>query len=122
MFKLQRYMSGDAPAMVLSAILAVAVVVSLISAILVVVPRHRADGATSLYWAAWPEHRDTFVAARQAGDDDWLFAQYLGNVDNLAAINRAKYRFVGFAFRGLMVAVLAYVLLLLSGASTATAF
>ena len=47
-FKLQRYISGDAPAMVLSAILAVAVVVSLISAILVVVPRHRADGALRL--------------------------------------------------------------------------
>lgn len=115
-FKLQRYLSGDPVAIALSAILALAVVVSLVSAILVVLPRHRST-STSLYWGGWPANRDVFLAASASLDQAYLFEQYLGNVDNLSAINRAKYRFVGFAFRGLLVAVVTYVLLLGAGVS-----
>lgn len=115
-FKLQRYLTGDPLAIALSAILALAVVVSLVSAILVVLPRHRST-STSLYWAGWHANREPFLAASAALDQSYLFEQYLGNVDNLSAINRAKYRFVGFAFRGLLVAVVTYVLLLGAGVS-----
>ena len=61
-------------------------------------PRHRATG-TSLYWGGWPNNRAGFLAAREKADPEWIFREYLGNVDNLSAINRAKYRYVGFAFR-----------------------
>ncbi|CAG0992501.1 MAG: hypothetical protein F9K19_07675 [Rhizobiaceae bacterium] len=115
-FKLQRYLTGDPLAIALSAILALAVVVSLVSAILVVLPRHRAT-STSLYWGGWPANREVFLTANASLDQAYLFEQYLGNVDNLSAINRAKYRFVGFAFRGLLVAVVTYVLLLGAGVS-----
>jgi len=114
-FRLQRYQTDDVVIILLSALLAAAVVFSLVSAILVVLPRHRPT-STSLYWGGWPSHRQTFMEAREKGDTAYVFDQYIGNVDNLSAINRSKYRFVGFAFRGLLVTVVAYVLLLGYGA------
>lgn len=113
-FKWVRYQEGDWPIVFCSAILAAAVVFSLLSAILVVLPRHKSE-ATSLYWGAWPRNRTPFTDAAERGDPDYLYHQYLDNVDNLAAISRAKYRFVGLSFRGLMLAVTAYVGLLLAG-------
>jgi Family of unknown function (DUF5706) len=114
-FKIERYQTGSWPTVVLSAILALAVAVSLVSAILVVLPRHRAK-ATSLYWGAWsPENRQKFIAAHEARDPDYLFNEYLANIDNLAIINRAKYKHVGWAFRALIVAVVAYLLILMVG-------
>lgn len=118
-FRLQRYLTGDPVVIALSAVLALAVVASLVCAILVVLPRHRTT-STSLYWGGWPGNRDVFLKASTSLDQSYLFDQYLGNVDNLSAINLAKYRFVGFAFRGLLVAVVTYVLLLGSGISSAT--
>jgi hypothetical protein len=115
-FKLERYQTGTWALVVLSAILAIAVAFSLVNAILVVLPRHRAK-ASSLYWGAWPANRDMFMAAHGARDPDYLFRQYLNNVDNLAGINRSKYRHVGHAFRGLIVAVLAYLLILIVGSA-----
>jgi hypothetical protein len=115
-FKIQRYLTGEPITIVLSGLLALAVITSLVSAILVVLPRHRPT-STSLYWGGWESHRAKFLAARDGHDATYLFDQYIGNVDNLSAINKAKYRFVGLAFRGLLVAVLAYVLLLGVGAS-----
>lgn len=118
-FKLQRYLSGDLVLALLSGLLGLAVLTSLIAAILVVLPRHR-DVSTSLYWGGWPNNREAFIAANRGNDPAYLFDQYLGNVDNLAAINRSKYRFVAIAFRGLMVTVVSYVLLLGAGAASAT--
>jgi len=114
-FKVQRYMTANWASIVPSGILALAVAVALVSAIFVVLPRHRAK-ATSLYWGAWSaENRQKFIAAHQARDPDYLFNEYLANIDNLAMINRSKYRHVGMAFRALIVAVLAYLLILMTG-------
>jgi hypothetical protein len=114
-FKLQRYETGSWPSVLLSAVLALAVAVSLVSAILVVLPRHRAK-ATSLYWGAWSaSNRARFIAAHEARDPDYLFNEYLTNIDNLALINRSKYRHVGYSFRALIVAVLAYLVILIVG-------
>ena len=66
--------------------------------------------ASSLYWGAWP-------AAHEARDPDYLFKEYPNNVDNLAVINRSKYRHVGHSFRGLVIAVLAYLLMLIVGSA-----
>ena len=113
-FRIERYQSGSWALIVLSAIMAVAIAFSLVNAILVVLPRHRGK-ASSLYWGGWPANRDLFIAAHEARDPDYLFNEYLNNVDNLALINRAKYRHVGHSFRGLVVAVLAYLLMLIIG-------
>jgi hypothetical protein len=113
-FRIERYQSGSWALIVLSAIMAVSVAFSLVNAILVVLPRHRGK-ASSLYWGGWPANRDLFLAAHEARDPHYLFNEYLNNVDNLALINRAKYRHVGHSFRGLVVAVLAYLLMLIVG-------
>jgi hypothetical protein len=113
-FRMERYHTGSWVVIVISAVMAVAIAFSLINAILVVLPRHRAK-ASSLYWGAWPANRELFIAAHRALDPDYLFNEYLNNVDNLALINRSKYRHVGHSFRGLVVAVLAYLLMLIVG-------
>ncbi|PZO79877.1 MAG: hypothetical protein DI629_08250 [Mesorhizobium amorphae] len=107
-----RYHGADRVVLVLSALLAGAVLVSLIAAILVVLPRNHKATGTSLYWGGWPVNREKFLHARRSDDPDWLFSEYLGNVDALSAINRKKYRFVATAFRALMVTVVCYCLLL----------
>lgn len=121
-FTLGRYIGGDPLVIVFSAALAVSAIVAMVSAILVVLPRHRTT-STSLYWGGWPTNREAFLSAHLAGDNpDYLFREYLGNVDNLSAINRSKYRHVGLAFRALIVTVVSYVLLLGTGGATAPGF
>ena len=115
-FKIERYQTGSWAMVVLSAILAIAVAFSLVNAILVVLPRHSVK-ASSLYWGAWPANRGAFISAHDGRDPDYLFQEYLNNVDNLAVINRSKYRHVGHAFRGLIIAVLAYLAILIVGSA-----
>jgi hypothetical protein len=115
-FRVERYHTGSWAVIVLSAVMAVAIALSLVNAILVVLPPHRTK-ASSLYWGAWPANRDLFIAAHEKRDPEYLFNEYLNNVDNLALINRSKYRHVGHSFRGLVVAVLAYLLLLIVGSA-----
>lgn len=110
-FNPTRYLADPWPLAIVSAIMAVAVMTTLISAIMVVLPRRAANG-TSLYWGAWSENRARFLEANASGDPEFLTREYLGNVDNLSAIARGKFFFVGIAFRGLLVAVVAYVGLL----------
>lgn len=106
-----RYRSGASVEMVLSGVLAASVLISLVSAIMVVLPRNRTAG-TSLYWGGWATNRNGFLAALGQDRPNYLFNEYLGNVDALAAINRTKYRFVALSFRGLMVTVVSYCFLL----------
>lgn len=110
-FTVARYAGGESGVMLMSALLALSSVFSVISAILVILPRRNAR-STTLFWGGWEQGRAGFVDAAGRGDAGYLFAQYLDNVDTLSAIARSKYRFVGFAFRGLVVTVLSYVLLL----------
>ena len=110
-FTWSRYAGGDLSTIVFSGLLALALIFSIVSAILVVLPR-RVDKATSLFWGAWPHHREGFRKAAEKRDVDYLFEQYMQNADAMASIARDKYRFVGFAFRGLLMTVIAYVALL----------
>ena len=112
-FTLSRYMDGDYVRICLSALLASASIFSILAAILVVLPR-RVGKSTSLFWGAWPQHREDFRRAADAGSRDYLFGQYLENADTLSIIACNKYRCVAFAFRGLIVTVLAYVFLLIA--------
>ena len=110
-FRLDRYFTDSWVQAIVSAAMAVAVMLTLISAIMVVLPRKATKG-TSLYWGSWASNRAVFLEANRCGDPDFLTREYLGNVDNLSMIARRKFLFVGLAFRGLLVAVVAYVCLL----------
>ena len=112
-FTWSRYTSGDWLWVVISAILAVSMVISILCAILVVIPR-RVESGTSLFWGAWATQREGLVDAAAAGDMAYLFNQYLKNADAMARLALDKYRMVRFAFRGLLMTVLAYVLLLVA--------
>lgn len=110
-FSSARYLTDPWAPAIASAVLAVAVTTTLISAIMVVLPRS-ASGGSSLYWASWQENRAGLVEATLRSDPDFLTREYLKNVDNLSAIARDKFFFVGVAFRGLLVVVVSYVVLL----------
>ena len=110
-FSFARYASGEPLVVAVSALLAIAFIVCLGSAILVVLPR-KLPTSTSLFWGAWSKHRQALIEAHDSGDGEYLFREYLGNADNLAVIAMAKYRFVGLSFRALLVAVVMYALLL----------
>jgi len=112
-FKWSRYTEGNWTEIILSGALALASVLSILSAILVVLPR-RIEKSTSLFWGTWPRHRAIFEEAARRSDIGYLFNEYLDNADVLSLIARQKYKFVAYAFRGLMFTVLAYVLLLLA--------
>lgn len=95
-----------------AATLAMSIVFTIVCAILVISPRRVGTG-TSLFWGAWSSRRRRFVEANQSADMAYLFAEYLENADAMARLAGDKYRMVRFAFRGLLVTVIAYVLLLL---------
>ncbi|ASY65360.1 hypothetical protein SJ05684_b43780 (plasmid) [Sinorhizobium sojae CCBAU 05684] len=105
------YVEADSLSMIFSAVLAMASIFSIISAILVVLPRKSAT-STTLFWGAWPAHRAGFLQAAGGGDRSYLLRQYVENADVLSVIACSKYRCVAFAFRGLLVTVICYVCLL----------
>jgi hypothetical protein len=112
-FQWQRYVDGEFPLVIFSGAMALAAACALVSAILVVLPR-RGVGSTSLFWGGWQAHRAEVVEAGKRNDPDFIFQEYLANIDSLSLIARIKYRYVTIAFRSLIVMVLAYLLLLLA--------
>lgn len=114
-FTWARYTKGAALNNLVAGILALSLIAALVSAILVVIPRARGSTTTSLYFKSWQSHRASLVEAMEQDDPAYIAREYLGNIDNLSAIAGSKYRFVSTAFRSLLVAVVAYVLLLLLG-------
>lgn len=111
-FTWNRYQQDDILSILTSGTLALSSVASILCAILVVLPRN-IPRSTSLFWGAWPKHRPLLLSAALRSDPSYLFSQYLENADILSLIARKKYRFVSYAFRGLVVTVLSYVSLLL---------
>ena len=114
-FTLDRYLNGSLPQIAASLLLAAASVFSALCAISVVMPR-KSSKTSSLFWGAWARHRLEFLDAARRRDPNYLFREYVSNVDTLAEIARAKYRFAGLAFRGLMFSVIGYVLVLMTAA------
>jgi len=94
-----------------SLLLSGAIIVSLVSAVLVVLPRNR-PGRSLFYWGAWPQAGERLAAARADEDGDFLFDEYMQNTRTLAAICQSKYRMVGVALRALLCTVIAYAALL----------
>ncbi|MBA3448242.1 MAG: hypothetical protein H0T56_11665 [Pseudaminobacter sp.] len=112
-FQWQSYVDARVLLAIFSATMAVAASITLVAAILVVLPR-RGIGSTSLFWGGWEDHRGQVVDASDRDDPDFIFQEYLANIDSLSAIAKAKYRYVTISFRGLIVMVMAYLLLLLT--------
>ncbi len=112
-FSWARYANGTWEGIALSAMLALSASVSMITAIVVVLPQH-IKKSTSLFWGTWSAHRKTVEDAAQRDDRDYLFTQYLDNADVLSQIACRKYRFVTYAFQTLVVTVVSYVLLLVT--------
>lgn len=112
-FTWARYADGNLQSILFSGLLAGASVFSILSAILVVLPRH-VNKSTSLFWGTWGNHRELFADAAMRRDELYLFNEYLDNADILSTIARGKYRCVTIAFRGLVVTVLAYVMMLVA--------
>ena len=112
-FKWQRYVDAEFPLVMFSGGMALAASCALVAAILVVLPRHGV-GSTSLFWGGWEGHRAEVIEAGSRNDPDFIFREYLANIDSLSLIARVKYRYVTIAFRSLIFMVLAYLLLLLA--------
>jgi len=112
-FKWQRYVDAEFPLVMFSGGMALAASCALVAAILVVLPR-RGVGSTSLFWGGWEAHRAEVIEAGCRNDPDFIFREYLANIDSLSLIARIKYRYVTTAFRSLVVMVLGYLLLLLA--------
>jgi hypothetical protein len=115
-FQWQRYIEAQFPLVLFSGCMAVAATFTLVSAIVVVLPR-RGLRSTSLFWGGWDANRTALIAAGERNDPTFLYQEYLGNIDTLSIIAKAKYHFVSLAFRGLIVLVISYVLLLIATGS-----
>lgn len=113
-FSIAAYRTANPLQVLIGAVMAFAVLFTMFSAIGVVLPRRLAKG-TSLFWGAWPSQGARLLSARSQGDTEYLFREYTGNVENLAIIAQRKFRLVNMAFRGLMVWLASYVLLLAVG-------
>ena len=110
-FSLAAYRTATPLQAAVTAVMAGAVLLTLFSALGVVLPRKLAKG-TSLFWGAWPDQGHRMLSARENRDTSFLFDEYARNVENLATLAKRKFRLVGIAFRGLMVWLGCYVLLL----------
>lgn len=112
-FSWARYAEENVLSIIFSGLMAISSIIVILSAIIVVLPR-QVGITTTMFWGTWPKHRLLFEQAAARADAKYLFHQYLENADALSMIARKKYRFVGIAFRGLIVTVVSYVLLLLA--------
>ena len=110
-FKLSTYLEKPFHVVVISGALSLALMVTFIAGIVVVLPRIR-PGRSVLYWGAWPGAGKRLTDAREVDRTDFIFDEYYQSTQTLAAICLAKYRMLRRAFEALLVAALAFGLLL----------
>ncbi len=113
-FLWERMLSRDVAPALLSLALLVSLVVALLSAALVVLPRVK-PGGSALYWGAWPAAGERFRMSQAAGDADFVARELMTNAEILATICKRKYRLVGIAIRALIFAILSHILSLVVG-------
>ncbi len=117
-FKLTHILGGPWYLGLTTVVLGVSAVTSFACAVGVVLPRRR-PGRSIMYWGAWPTAGERICEARQesqgeGGDTDFLFTEYLQNTATLANICDAKYRMVQYAFFALLIAIAAYIPLIVA--------
>jgi hypothetical protein len=99
---------------ILSLAFAAAAAFSVICTALVVLPRVTAT-ATSFYWGYWTNGEGLKMERLLQDDlDEFVMSEYLRDIQNLARIAQAKYRYVTRAFRGTAVTILCYFAIVLS--------
>ncbi|WP_318530262.1 Pycsar system effector family protein [Rhizobium sp. TRM95796] len=111
-FTAAHYIDSDVVTIIASACLAISSTLTMLFAVFAVAPRH-VPKSTSLFWGNWTSQREDFRRAAQERNVGYLFEQYLANADVLSTIARTKFRFVKFAFLGMMATVLSYVFALI---------
>lgn len=111
LFTIHRYEGAGWPVILLSGVAATALCVAFFAAIWVVVPRTR-SGGSSLFWGNWDAAGERLFKAAEAREAAFLVEEYKVNISHLAAICRAKYFWVGVAFRALVVTIAAHLALL----------
>ncbi len=97
----------DAKGWLPAAVVTVALVVALVSALCVVAPRRR-KSRSPMFWGGWPEASEAALALALEGDREKLMRNYAENAANLAAICRRKYMFVSIAVWALIAALVAH--------------
>jgi hypothetical protein len=96
---------------IFSVLFAVTALFAIACTALVIMPRSKAGGS-ALYWGAWstPEPSQKLTGSLS---DEFIMAEYLSNIRNLAAICQIKFAYVGLAFRGAAAAIVCYIFLAL---------
>ena len=97
----------------LSLIFAASACFSVACTAMVILPRTAPGVKSYLFWGSWTGGG---IKAGQLLDeklDDFMMAEYLKDINNLALICRAKYKFVNLAFRGTALTILSYFAILI---------
>jgi Family of unknown function (DUF5706) len=81
---------------------------------LVIRPRVR-PSRVALFWGTWPAAADAVRNIPEFMASHFVFDEYIENIDNLAAICQHKFRYVGFAYRGLGAMILLHLSILTFG-------
>jgi len=98
---------------ILSLVFAASAGFSVACTAMVILPRTAPAGRSYLYWGSWTGGG---IKAEQLMDeklDDFIMTEYLKDINNLALICRAKYKFVNLAFRGTALTILSYLAILI---------
>jgi hypothetical protein len=94
----------------LSLAFVLALVYTIVCAILIVAPRAGASGS-SLFWGAWPAAGEKLRNLKE-DMNSYLANEYIEDIDALARICRKKFRFVGYAQRGFVATILLHIIIL----------
>jgi Family of unknown function (DUF5706) len=98
------------PVWLLSLAFVLALVYTIVCAILIVAPRSGASGS-SLFWGSWPAAGEKLKSLKQ-DVTGYLANEYVQDIDALADICRKKFRFVGYAQRGFVATILLHIIIL----------
>jgi hypothetical protein len=101
---------------IISIIFAASASLSIVFTLMVVLPRKTKGEASSFYWGVWsgPGKGLTLDRLMQKDLDDFVLSQYLLDIQNLARICQAKYKYVNRAFRGTAMTIICFVLIILT--------
>jgi hypothetical protein len=107
------FLNGHAPwsvAWFLSLVFAGAAGFSMLCTGLVFLPRTKSAGS-AMFWASWLRRPVTSDQLMREDADQFIMAEYLKDIENLAVLCNAKYRFVKLAFRGTGATIVCYFLI-----------
>ena len=86
---------------------------SIVCTFLVILPR-TTGAPSSFFWGGWTTSGITLDRLLQKDLDEFVLKEYLTDIQNLARICQAKYKYVGRAFRGTAAAILCFVVIILT--------